>query len=244
MPLLKIFGTDVPYPPLLERVDGDGVTDDEAAKASSYTDNQPDISESLRLAPMVGSAQGSLFCHLDFVKADFSLRTVTVELNGGVVSGMTARYANGLLAATGTAGGNRKVSLTVRSEDGEKIIACSIETGRVKGDANATPRVTAVRLYTNRGPDLMGNAEDWKPAVNGEGVRGGVQFEGLSMKHFDPLLVNAHIKGFWGYGVSGSRLTPQSGIFRLAPIWGNKEVRFRSYFFLLFNFLSFLHPTC
>ncbi|RHZ67383.1 uncharacterized protein CDV56_109620 [Aspergillus thermomutatus] len=223
MPLLKIFGTDVPYPPLLDRVEGDGVTDDEAAKASTYTGNQPDISEFLRLAPMVGSVHGTLFCHLDFVKSDFSLRTVTVELNGGVVSSLSVRYANGLLAAAGTAGGSRKVSLTVRPEDGERIIACSIETGRVKGEANATARVTAIRLYTNRGPDLLGHADDWKPAVNGEGVRGGVQFEGLSMKHFDPLLVNAHIKGFWGYGVSTSRLTPQSGLFRLAPIWGNKE---------------------
>ncbi|EAW12959.1 uncharacterized protein ACLA_013960 [Aspergillus clavatus NRRL 1] len=241
MPPLKIFGTDVPYPPLLERVDGDGVTDDEAAKASTYTNNQPDISEFLRLAPMVGSVQGALFCHLDFVKADFSLRTVTVELNGGVVCGLTARYANGLLATTGTAGGGRKVSLTVRPEDGEKIIACSIETGRVKGEANAMPRVTALRLYTNRGPDLLGNSEDWKPAVNGEGVRGGVQFEGLSMKHFDPLLVNAHIKGFWGYGVSSSRLTPQSGIFRLGPIWGNKEVRLWS--LLSISFPPFFQPT-
>lgn len=145
-------------------------------------------------------------------------------MNGGVVIGLSVRYANGLLAAVGTTGYNRKVSLTMHPQDGEKIIACSIESGRVKGEANATARVTAVGLYTNRGPDLLGQAEDWKPAVNGEGIRSGVPFEGLSMKHFDPLLVNAHIKGFWGYAVTTSRITPQSGIFRLAPIWGNKEV--------------------
>jgi hypothetical protein len=84
--------------------------------------------------------------------------------------------------------------------------------------------VTAVRLYSNRGPDLLGNAEDWKPAVNGQGVRDGVAYQDLAIKHFDPLLVNAHVKGFWGYAVTTSRMTAQSGIFRLAPIWGNKEV--------------------
>lgn len=68
MPHLKIFGTDVPFPPLLERVEGDGVTEVEAAKASSYAVEQPDVGEFQRLAPMVGSVQGTLFCNLDFVK--------------------------------------------------------------------------------------------------------------------------------------------------------------------------------
>lgn len=229
MPHLKIFGTDVPYPPLLERADGDGVTDIEAAKASSYAIDQPDVGEFQKLAPMVGSVRGTLFCNLDFVKPDFSLRTVTVSMNGGVVAGLSVRYANGLLATVGTAGGDKHITLTVRPDDGEKIIACSIETGRVKGEANATARVTSVRLYTNRGPDLIGNAEDWKPAVNSQGTRGGVEFESLSMKHFDPLLVNAHVKGFWGYATTTPLLTSQSGIFRLGPIWGSKEVSVCSY---------------
>ncbi|KPM42480.1 hypothetical protein AK830_g4057 [Neonectria ditissima] len=224
MPHLKIFGSDVPYPALFERVDGDGVTEPEAAKAASYAVDQPDVGEFQRLAPMVGSVQGTLFCNLDFVKPDFSLRTVTVDVDDGVVSGLSVRYANGLLATVGsTSRGDYKVSLTVHPEDNEKIIACSIETGRIKNDAKATPRVTALRLYTNRGPDLMGNAKDWSPAVRGEGTRGGILFTDLQMKHFDPLLVNAHVKGFWGYDVTSSRNPSNRGIFRLAPIWGNKE---------------------
>ncbi|KAJ3542936.1 hypothetical protein NM208_g3838 [Fusarium decemcellulare] len=205
LPHLKIFGDVVVFPSLIERTDKDGMSDIEVAKAESYA--------------------GSLFCNLDFIKPDFSLRTVTVELNRGAVSALSVRYSNGLLAAVGTPGGDRKVSLTVHPEDGEKIIACSIETGRIKGETNATTRVTAVRMYTNRGPDLEGNSADWEPpSPNGEGVRGDVVFEGLSLTHFDPLLVNAHIKGFWGYGVTSSRLSSQSGIFRLAPIWGNKQI--------------------
>lgn len=226
VPYREIFGTNAPYPALLERVDGDGTTDDEDAKAKSYAVDQPDVGVFQKLAPMVGSAQGTLFCNLDFVKPDFSLRTISVDVNDGVVIGISARYTNGLLAAVGTAGGNYRASLTVHHEDGEKIIACSIETGRVRGQDNAPLRVTAVRLYTNRGPDLLGNSEDWKPAVNGEGIRDGIQFENLSMKHFDPLLVNAQIKGFWGYGTTTPQISSKSGIFRLAPIWGNKVVRF------------------
>ncbi|KAK0760790.1 hypothetical protein N5P37_005726 [Trichoderma harzianum] len=222
VPYREIFGTNAPYPSLLERVDGDGTTDDEDAKAKSYAVDQPDVGVFQKLAPMVGSAQGTLFCNLDFVKPDFSLRTISVDVNDGVVTGISARYTNGLLAAVGTAGGNYRASLTVHHEDGEKIIACSIETGRVRGLDNAPLRVTAVRLYTNRGPDLLGNSEDWKPAVNGEGIRDGIQFENLSMKHFDPLLVNAQIKGFWGYGTTTPQINSKSGIFRLAPIWGNK----------------------
>ncbi|KAL6695235.1 hypothetical protein J3F84DRAFT_395426 [Trichoderma pleuroticola] len=204
VPYREIFGTNAPYPSLLERVDGDGTTDFQ------------------RLAPMVSSPQGTLFCNLDFVKPDFSLRTVTVDVNNGVVTGLSVRYTNGLLAAVGTAGGGHRASLTVHHEDGEKIIACSIETGRVRGRDNAPLRVTALRLYTNRGPDLLGNSADWEPAVNKEGVRDGIQFENLSMQHFDPLLVNAQIKGFWGYGTTTQQINPKSGIFRLAPIWGNK----------------------
>ncbi|KAK3374267.1 hypothetical protein B0T24DRAFT_594372 [Lasiosphaeria ovina] len=164
---------------------------------------------------------------MDFIKPDFSLRTVTVEMNGGVVAGLSVRYTNGLLAAAGTSGGDRRVTLTVRPEDGEKIIACSIETGCSKNEADAKTRVTAIRLHTNRGNDLYGQPESWKAAVNSEGVRGSTTFKALTMHHFDPLLDeldDARLKGFCGFGVTTSTMTYQSGIYRLAPIWGNKEV--------------------
>ncbi|KAF4343297.1 hypothetical protein FBEOM_2773 [Fusarium beomiforme] len=126
----------------------------------------------------------------------------SVELNQGAVSALSFRYSNSLLATVGTPGGDLKVPLTVHAQDAEKIIACSIETERVKEEANASTSVTAVRMYTYRGPDLEGNYEDWEPpASNREGVRGGVVFEGLQVTH----------------------LTLCCGIYRLARIWGNKQ---------------------
>ncbi|KAK7229795.1 hypothetical protein V2G26_001965 [Clonostachys chloroleuca] len=195
-----------------------------ASEDICYAADRPDVGQFQRLAPMVGTFQGRLFCNLDFVKPEFSLRTITVELHNGVVSAVSVRYSNGLLAAVGTPGGERKVTLIVLPEDGEKIIACSVETGRVQDEENAVTRVTAVRLYTNRGPDLEGNAKDWTPPpADGKGIRSGRAFVDLKMTHFDPILTNGHIKGFWGHAITSSQINPQSGIYRLAPIWGNNE---------------------
>ncbi|OBS23324.1 hypothetical protein FPOA_03873 [Fusarium poae] len=224
MPHLKIFGTDEPLPDLIESKEGDDMKEPELTKANSYLETQPDMGVSMRLAPMVGSDFGSMFCNLDFVKPDFSLRTVTVEVERGVIVAISVRYANGLQATMGTPGGNHKVSLTLQPSEGQKIIACSIETGRRKGDPDATIRITALRLYTNRGPDLEGHSRDWVQSHNNSGLRDNIEFEDLELVHFDPLLVNAHIKGFWGYAMTTSTgINPTSGIYRLAPIWGNKQ---------------------
>ncbi|KAH6991891.1 hypothetical protein EDB82DRAFT_573679 [Fusarium venenatum] len=224
MPHLKIFGTEEPAPKLIESKEGDGILEPELDKANSYRETQPDIGVSMRLAPMVGSAFGALFCNLDFVKADFSLRTVTVEVENGVVVAISVRYANGLQATVGTPGGSHKVSLTLRPSEGQKIIACSIETGRRKDSPDATTRVTALRLYTNRGPDLEGHAKDWVQSQNETGLRDGIEFKDLKLVHFDPLLVNAHVKGFWGHALTtNTGINSISGVYRLAPIWGNKE---------------------
>ncbi|KAM0227454.1 hypothetical protein ACHAPO_011516 [Fusarium lateritium] len=219
MPHLKIFGTEEPPPKLMEPKEDDGMKEPELAKADSYLETQPDIGVSMRLAPMVGSDFGSMFCNLDFVKADFSLRTVSVEVEKGVLVSISVRYANGLQATMGTPGGSHKISLTLRPSDGQKIIACSIETGRRKDSPDATVRITALRLYTNRGPDLEGHAKDWVQSHNETGLRDNIEFKDLKLVHFDPLLVNAHIKGFWGYAMTtNTGINPTSGVYRLAPI--------------------------
>ncbi|KAF0636019.1 hypothetical protein FPSE5266_20341 [Fusarium pseudograminearum] len=224
LPHLKIFGTEEAPPKLIEATNGDGMQEAEITKANSYLETQPDVGVSMRLAPLVGSPFGGMFCNLDFVKADFSLRTVTVEVEKGVVVAISVRYSNGLQATMGTPGGSHKVSLTLRPSDGQKITACSIETGRRKGSPDATTRITALRLYTNRGPDLEGHAKDWVQANGETGLRDGFEFEGLKLVHFDPLLVNAHVKGFWGHAqTSNTGINPTSGVYRLGPIWGNRE---------------------
>ncbi|KAM0251934.1 hypothetical protein ACHAQJ_007949 [Trichoderma viride] len=162
MPYLEIFGSDIPYPSLLERVGGDGVTEPDAAKASSYAVDQPDL----------------------------------IKVNGGVVTSLSVRYTNGLLATVGTAGSGRSTAY---------------------GQVQCHSLCNCLRFYTHRGPDLLGNSEDWKLAVKGESIHYGVQFEDFFLKHFDALLVNAQIERFWGYGGI------ESDIFRLASICGNKE---------------------
>ncbi|KAH7157283.1 hypothetical protein B0J13DRAFT_520026 [Dactylonectria estremocensis] len=173
LPQLKIFGEGESYPPLLERVEGDGANDTKIAKANRYAIDQPD--------------------------ADFGLRMIAINVDNGAVVGLSVQYANGA-----------------------EIIACSIETGRVKGQVDAMNRVISLRLYTNRGPDLLGEAEDWTPAVNGKGIPAGIEFEDLVLKRFNHLLANGHTKGFWGYAVT-AKLASRSGIYQLVPIWGNKE---------------------
>ncbi|QPC58046.1 hypothetical protein HYE67_000277 [Fusarium culmorum] len=96
LPHLKIFGTEEAPPKLIEATNGDGMQEAEITKANSYLETQPDVGVSMRLAPLVGSPFGDMFCNLDFVKADFSLRTVTVEVEKGVVVAIRVRYANGL----------------------------------------------------------------------------------------------------------------------------------------------------
>ncbi|KAF5237904.1 hypothetical protein FAUST_5856 [Fusarium austroamericanum] len=208
LPHLKIFGTEEAPPKLIEVTNGDGMQEAEITKANSYLEAQPDVGVSMRLAPLVGSPFGGMFCNLDFVKADFSLRTVTVEVEKGVVVAISVRYANGLQATM----------------DGQKITACSIETGRRKGSPDATTRITALRLYTNRGPDLKGHAKDWVQANGDTGLRDGFECEGLKLVNFDPILVNAHVKGFWGHAqTSNTGINPTSGVYRLGIIWGNRE---------------------
>jgi hypothetical protein len=55
----------------------------EMNKADSYLETQPELGASMRFAPMVRSPFGYLFCNLDLVNADFSIRLVMVEVEKG-----------------------------------------------------------------------------------------------------------------------------------------------------------------
>ncbi|KAF5001944.1 hypothetical protein FGRMN_685 [Fusarium graminum] len=221
-PKLELFGDgEKVYSPLL---DGPAGSQDETDKVNTLVADKKDISEHLRLAPLTGSDEGTLFCNLDFVKPDFALLQVAVEVSDrGVVSGLRTRYSNGLVTNLGAAGDGRKVTLNLHPEDGERVVACSIEVGRPTDEANAKERVTAIRLYTNRGPDLLGQAENWQPSVDGKGQRGNTSFDRLTVKHFDPLLANGHLKGFWGRSVNTSTTGRRTGLYRMGPIWGDTQ---------------------
>ncbi|PCD30265.1 hypothetical protein FGRA07_10415 [Fusarium graminearum] len=219
---LQLFGDEEQtYHPLLEGASG---SKEEADKVASLVADKNDISEHLRLAPPIGSDEGTLFCNLDFVKPTFALLQIIVEISDrGVVSGMRTRYSNGLVTNLGAVGSGKQVTLNLHPEDGEKVVACSIEVGRPTDEANAKERVTAVRLYTNRGPDLMGQADNWQASVEGKGQRGNTSFEGLTLKHYDPLLAGGHVKGFWGRSINTSTSGKRTGLYRLGPIWGDTQ---------------------
>ncbi|RGP58775.1 hypothetical protein FSPOR_11795 [Fusarium sporotrichioides] len=219
---LQLFGDEEQtYHPLLE---GESGSKEEADKVASLVADKHDISEHLRLAPPIGSDEGTLFCNLDFVKPTFALLQVIVEISDrGVVSGMRTRYSNGLVTNLGAVGSGKQVTLNLHPEDGERVFACSIEVGRPTDEANAKERVTAVRLYTNRGPDLMGQADNWQPSVEGKGQRGNTSFEGLTLRHYDPLLAGGHLKGFWGRSINTSTSGKRTGLYRMGPIWGDTQ---------------------
>jgi hypothetical protein len=210
------------HAPLL---DGAGSVD-ETNKVHALVTDKPDISEHLRLAPLLGSDEGTLFCNLDFVKPSFALLQVVVEVSDrGVVSGLSTRYSNGLITRIGATEDHTSVILNLHPEEGQRIIACSIEVGHPLDEANAKERVTAIHLYTNRGHELLGHAKNWEAAKDGRGQRGETSFDQLTMKHYDPLLANGHLKGFWGRSVNNSTPGRRTGLYRLGPIWGDTQVR-------------------
>ncbi|KAF5672547.1 hypothetical protein FHETE_3681 [Fusarium heterosporum] len=168
LPKLELFGDGEKAYALL--LDGPAGSQDETDKVDTLVADKKDISEHLRLAPLIGSDEGTLFCNLDFVKPDFALLQVVVEVSDRGVE-----------------------------------------------------RVTAIRLYTNRGPDLLGQAENWQPSVDGKGQRGNTSFDRSTVKHFDPLLANGHLKGFWGRSVNTSTSGKRTGLYRMGPIWGDTQ---------------------
>lgn len=222
MPNLKIFGDDASFPGLLQDPEDARHNPAEVEKAARYAELQPDVGEFQRLAPMVGSAVGAMFCNLDFLKPGFALRTIHVEIYRGIVTGISVEYWNGLAASMGEPGKGHKASMTLDGGEGEKIIFCSIETGSIEGDESKTKYVTTLCLYTNRGRVLSGRSEGWESAKHGAARRDGRPFVGLSVTPFDPLLNGGSVGGFWGYGVSSKASGEVHGMSRLAPLWGSK----------------------
>ncbi|RPA86777.1 hypothetical protein BJ508DRAFT_410962 [Ascobolus immersus RN42] len=215
---LKTKSDSTAYPAVYD-TSATGYQSDETAKIQEITNASPEFGESLRMGALMGSTTGQLFCGLDYLKPSFAISQVVVEVTNGAIAVIDLRYTNGLTSQLGTPGAGKKVTLTVDPYQNEKIVACSIETGRT--DDKSPFRITAFRLYTNRGPDLIGQADDWKAAITGKGIRGGVEYRDLELKHFDPLLEGGYFKGIWGWCKYGKVQNASTGVYRLGPIWGN-----------------------
>jgi hypothetical protein len=184
---------------------------------------QPLIAESTRATALYGSkTAGTFFNHLDVIRPTYHLEEVSVEICQGTVVALCCKYSNGLTLAQGRSRNSAKAIVLGPLGAREKILACTIETGRLAKTANSELCVTALLLYTNRGRSLLGHADDYQPArPDKTGVRGSRQFKDLSLVEFDPPLEGSSLRGFWGRSKKGRSFSDSDKIWRIGGIWSN-----------------------
>ena len=103
---------------------------------------------------------------------------------------------------------------------GERITSGSIEQG-VRARKGKSAQILAVRLFTNRGRQLLGQAhqsEIEESATSGKLIKDGVRYEQISNIYFDSPFDKGTLKGFYGRSDDSSSST--TGICRLGLIWG------------------------
>ncbi|OJD38586.1 phenylacetyl-ligase [Diplodia corticola] len=196
----------------------------EKTKVKKLEEENPGLAKHTRMDVPHGSWDtGRLFCSLDYLKPDWILAEVSVNVWRGVVCTLTLRYTNGLITTFWRPNPQGKlVRLRLNVAADEKIVACSVESGRlVHFDADAGVRITALRLSTNRGSTLVGQPPDWAEPSQKWSIRGGTLFEDLQMVHFDPILEGGWLQGFWGHVEPGRGLG--LSLTRIAPIWSNAK---------------------
>ena len=80
----------------------DDLTMDEKAMFDNIAAERPDTSEHLRVSlAACASTKGSLFNNLDFVRADWMVSSITVEIANGAVVAIAVAYSNGLFLRKG-----------------------------------------------------------------------------------------------------------------------------------------------
>lgn len=195
----------------------------EKQKVRDLVAEHPNIGAHIRISPPCGEgSSGSTFCSLDFLKPDWIVAKVVVQVSCGAIATITIHYANGLSTVFGPRRqGGKLFELELDIAKKEKIVSCSFEMGRVVGMGNSPLRMTALRLSTNRCSVLIAQAGNWKQPLNGLSKRASVSFKDLQMVDYDQPMSNGHIVGFWGQTdpVAGF------GLCRLAPIWCDMYAR-------------------
>ncbi|KAF4544017.1 Phenylacetyl-ligase [Lasiodiplodia theobromae] len=195
----------------------------EKQKVRDLVAEHPNIGAHIRLSPPCGEgSRGSTFCSLDFLRPDWIVAKVVVQVSCGAIATIAIHYANGLSTVFGPRRqGGKLFELELDTAQKEKIVSCSFEMGRVVGMVNSPLRMTALRLSTNRCSILMAQAGNWKHPMKGLSKRASVSFKDLQMVDYDQPISNGHIVGFWGQTdpIEGF------GLCRLAPIWCNMYAR-------------------
>lgn len=160
--------------------------------------------------------QGVSFNNLDFVHKEFIISSIAVELTKGALSALTVRYTNGLVVTQGKA--TEKSPIVLRSfTAGERVIAASIETGSGPEDGEEI-RVLSLKLYTNRGRQLSGTADNSSP-LGGAYNRDGTLYKNVKTTYFDTPFQNGSLRGFWGR--SEEKTVSGGAIWRLGLAWGD-----------------------
>lgn len=212
------------HPKLYVETDGHSIELGEQTAINEIIKAQPAISDHLRLTALSGSTkEGSFFSGLEFVRPNFVISELSVEVAEGAVAALSYRYTNGLVLSRGCPRTGGKPIVLKSLDIKERIVACSIETGR-PSNGSTELRVTALRLHTNRGRSLLGQAADWtKPDSGKRGYRGGVQYHDLTLADFDPPMGKGSLRGFWGRSRDGTKGVSTDGIWRLGALWGDLE---------------------
>lgn len=193
----------------------------EKAKVERLELENPSLGKHTRMDVPCGSkGTGKIFCSLDHLKPDWILAEVSVHVWRGIVCTISLRYTNGRVTTFGQINPRgRLLRLRLDTKANEKIVKCSVETGRSDSiDANRV-RITALWLSTNRGSTLVGQSADWKEPIQQSSTRDGAAFKGLQMAHFNPGLKGGYMHGFWGQ--TSPDVDLDLGFTRIAPIWSN-----------------------
>lgn len=185
----------------------------EAAKRDEIVAERPDISTYYRLGNLSGSSHGDLFCGLEFIKPNFKVQRISVEMFEGAVVALRIRYLNGVIYQQGrtqTPADCKPLEYSLRAK--EKIISCWIEIGSKTSEDHK--RVTGLKLFTNQGNKL-----DTTNTGDGKLTRGGFNYTDISSEYRYPTIEYGCFQGIWGQGV-GNGNAKLDGIYRLGMIWG------------------------
>lgn len=114
--------------------------------------------------------------------------------------------------------GNGSIKELDSFQPGERVANGSIEYGVPLGGKDG-PCILAVRLYTNRGRRLLGQATKNLTIAPGRIIKDDVEYEQVMSVFVDSPLSKGTFKGF--FGRSNEPAGPSNGILRLGLIWGD-----------------------
>lgn len=103
-------------------------------------------------------------------------------------------------------------------QPGERVVNGSIEYGVPLGSKDG-PVILAVRLYTNRGRRLLGQATSNLTIAPGRIIKDDIEYEQVMSLFVDSPMSKGTFKGF--FGRSNDPTGPPNGILRLGLIWGD-----------------------